>query len=90
MPKKIPLRRCTGCGESKPKSELVRVVRSPDGQVGIDCIGKAAGRGAYVCKNSACLKKAKKANRLSRSLDCEVSDEIIAMLSAQIDENGDK
>ncbi len=84
IPKKIPLRRCNGCGESKPKQQLCRVVRSPDGQVSIDPTGKAAGRGAYVCKNSDCLKKAKKTNRLSRSLGCEVSEDIMAVLTEQI------
>ncbi len=86
-PKKIPQRRCTGCGEGKPKSELVRVVRSPEGNVSIDRTGKAPGRGAYLCKNSDCLKKAKKTNRLSRSLDCEVGEDIIQKLSEQIEES---
>ena len=62
-PKKIPLRRCNGCGESKPKKELVRVVRAGDGTVSLDLTGKKPGRGAYVCPSAACLAKARKAGR---------------------------
>ncbi len=83
-PKKIPQRRCSGCGESKPKSELVRVVRSPEGNVSVDCTGKAPGRGAYVCKSTECLKKAKKTNRLSRSLECEINEDVMKALTEQI------
>ena len=59
--KKIPMRTCTGCGEQKPKKELVRVVRSPEGEISLDTTGKKPGRGAYICPNAACLAKAKKA-----------------------------
>ena len=70
--KKIPLRKCTGCGEMKPKKELVRVVRSPEGEISLDLIGKAAGRGAYLCRDAACLRQARKAHRLERAFSCEV------------------
>ena len=58
--KKLPLRKCTGCGEQKPKKELVRVVKTPDGEILLDLTGKASGRGAYICNNAECLKKARK------------------------------
>ena len=66
--KKIPERQCLGCNEHKPKAELLRVVRAPDGSVSLDFKGKASGRGAYICKNPACFKKAKKAGRFSKNL----------------------
>ena len=68
MPKRIPLRQCLGCRESKPKTELVRVVRSPEGTVSVDLRGKAPGRGAYVCRSADCLKKALRSKALSRNL----------------------
>lgn len=70
--KRVPLRKCTGCGEMKPKKELVRVVRSPEGEVSLDLTGKAAGRGAYICHDVACLQQARKAHRLERAFSCEV------------------
>ena len=70
--KRVPLRKCTGCGEMKPKKELVRVVRSPEGEISLDLIGKAAGRGAYLCRDAACLRQARKAHRLERAFSCEV------------------
>ena len=74
-PRKIPLRRCTGCGESFPKKELIRVVRGPDGTVSLDFTGKAGGRGAYVCKKTACFKKARKQNRFKTALEVNIPDE---------------
>ena len=70
--KKIPMRMCTGCGEMFDKRELVRVVKSPEGEVSLDLTGKKAGRGAYVCKNADCLKKARKKRALSMQIDDEV------------------
>ena len=64
QPKKIPIRRCVGCGESKPKKELVRVVRSAAGEVNLDLTGRMPGRGAYLCRDTECLRKARKARRL--------------------------
>ena len=83
--KKIPLRMCTGCMEMKPKKELIRVVKSPDGEVSVDLTGKKSGRGAYVCKNSECLKKAFKAKRLSRNLDVVIDEEIYNRLRNEIE-----
>jgi predicted RNA-binding protein YlxR (DUF448 family) len=70
--RKIPMRMCSGCGESKPKAELVRVVRSPQGEIGIDLTGKKPGRGAYLCRCAECLKKARKSKRIDRSLETSI------------------
>lgn len=86
MPKRIPLRQCLGCREMKAKKELVRVVRSPEGTVSVDLRGKAPGRGAYVCPNPDCLKKALRSKALSRSLEVEIPPEIYDTLTAQMEE----
>ena len=86
MPKHTPLRQCLGCREMKPKAELVRVVRSPDGTVSVDLRGKAPGRGAYVCRSADCLKKALRSKALSRNLDVEIPPEIYDALTAQMEE----
>ena len=83
--RKIPLRRCNGCGESKPKKELVRVVRAQDGTVSLDLTGKKPGRGAYVCPSAACLAKARKARRIERALEVFIPDEIYAAMEAEIE-----
>lgn len=82
--KKIPQRRCTGCGESFPKKELIRVVRTPEGNVVLDFVGKVSGRGAYVCKKTACFKKARKQNRFKTNLDCEIPEELLLALEEEI------
>lgn len=84
-PKKIPLRRCTGCNESKPKKELVRVVRAPDGTVSLDLTGKKPGRGAYVCKSAACLAKARKAKRFERAFECAIPDSVYEAMQAELE-----
>ena len=76
MQKKIPLRQCLGCREMKPKRELVRVVRAPDGAVSLDFKGKSPGRGAYVCPNEECLKKAVKSRALERALEAQIPEDI--------------
>ncbi len=86
--KKIPERRCIGCGEKHPKPELLRVVRSPDGVVSVDLTGKKSGRGAYVCRSAMCLKKAIKKGQLARNLECEIPDSVASRLSSEI-EGGD-
>lgn len=83
--KKVPLRRCLGCMQSFPKKDLIRVVRTPENQVVIDLTGKKSGRGAYVCKDKACLKKAVKAKRLQSNLETEISEELIEELSKELD-----
>ena len=74
--KKIPMRKCTGCGEMKPKKELIRVVRSPEGEVSLDDTGKKPGRGAYLCHNQACLAKARKGKRLERAFGIQIPDAV--------------
>ncbi|MGN0145340.1 MAG: RNase P modulator RnpM [Clostridium sp.] len=82
--KKIPLRMCTGCMEMKPKKELIRIVKTPEGEVCVDLTGKKSGRGAYVCKSIECLEKSFKAKRLSRNLDTTISEEIYDKLKEEI------
>ncbi|HIQ79607.1 MAG TPA: YlxR family protein [Candidatus Scatomorpha intestinavium] len=89
MPKKIPMRQCLGCREMKPKRELLRVVRSPEGEVSLDTRGKKPGRGAYVCPNADCLKKAVKTRALSRALETEIPDEVMQRLAAELEEDKD-
>ncbi|KRQ86989.1 hypothetical protein ABG79_01179 [Caloramator mitchellensis] len=83
--KKVPMRMCLGCQEMKPKKELIRVVRSPEGEINIDFTGKKAGRGAYICKDAACLEKAIKAKRFDRALEVKISDEIYLRLREELD-----
>ena len=89
MQKKIPMRQCTGCREMKPKRELVRVVKSPEGEISLDFKGKAPGRGAYVCPKTDCLKKAIKSRSLDRALDVTVPEEIYSSLAERM-EAGDE
>lgn len=84
MPKKIPMRMCVGCREMKPKNELLRVVRTPEDAILIDFTGKKSGRGAYLCRDEACLKRAAKQKQLQRALEREVGQDIIDQLSGQI------
>ncbi len=79
--RKIPLRICIGCQEKMPKKELVRVVRSPEGNVVLDLTGKKAGRGAYICAREDCFKKAVKGKRLEKNLQQPISDQLIAEIS---------
>lgn len=89
MPKRIPMRQCLGCREMKPKPELLRVVRSPEGEVSLDTRGKKPGRGAYVCPNADCLKKAIKTRALSRALETEIPEEVMQRLAAELEEGKD-
>jgi len=82
--KKKPQRMCTGCGEMKDKSTLLRVVLTPEGQILFDMKGKVSGRGAYVCKNAECLKKSIKTRRLERNLKTTISKEVYDRLSEEI------
>lgn len=85
MPKKIPMRQCTGCREMKPKKELIRVVRSPENEISLDFKGKSQGRGAYVCPSPECLKKAIKTKALERSLEISIPEEIYSQLREQME-----
>ena len=87
MQKKIPQRQCMGCRERKAKRELIRVVRSPEGEVSLDFGGKKNGRGAYICPNPACLKKAIRSKALDRSLEVTIPEEVYGRLEKEM-ENG--
>ena len=86
-PKKIPLRRCTGCGEMKPKKELVRVVKSPQGEISLDLTGKSPGRGAYVCRSVECLRRARKSRGLERAFSCQIHAEIYDRMAEELSRN---
>ena len=85
--KKIPLRRCTGCNQPFPKKDLLRVVRTPEGNVVLDFTGKVGGRGAYVCHSLSCLKKARKSQRLEKNLGVSISDEVYDKMESEISGN---
>ena len=74
--KKTPMRMCLGCREMKPKRELVRIIRTPEGEIRLDTTGKASGRGAYICRSAECLKQSIKTRALSRAFDAPVGDEV--------------
>ena len=82
--KKIPIRTCIGCGEGKPKRELIRIVKTTEGEVLIDSTGKKNGRGAYICPNITCLEKAIKTKRLSRAFEMQIENDLYDKLKAQI------
>jgi predicted RNA-binding protein YlxR (DUF448 family) len=84
-PKKIPMRMCVGCREMKEKKTLIRVVRNPEGEVSIDPTGKKSGRGAYVCRNPECLKRAIKQKQLERQLEAPLSEEAALSLRETLD-----
>ena len=83
-PKKIPMRMCTGCGEMKPKRDLVRVVKSPQGEIALDLTGKKSGRGAYICRRAECLQKARKSHALERMLNITIPPEAYDELEAAL------
>ena len=82
--KKTPMRMCVGCREMKPKQELIRILRTPEGEIKADASQKASGRGAYLCHNAECLKKSIKTNALARSLDTPIGQEIFEKLEKEI------
>lgn len=84
--KKIPMRMCLGCNEMKPKKELIRVVRSPEGVISLDTTGKKSGRGAYVCPNAECLRLARKSRKLEKSFSCRISDEVYDNMERELNE----
>ena len=84
-PKKIPMRMCVGCREMKEKKELIRVVRSPEGDVSLDPTGKKSGRGAYVCRDPDCLKRAIKQRQLERQLEAALSPETAEALKREME-----
>ncbi len=83
-PRKIPMRMCLGCGEMKPKREMIRIVRQPDGAIKADVTGKLSGRGAYICPRTECLAQAKKARRMEKSFSCRISEDVYAALEQEL------
>ncbi|MBE6823219.1 RNase P modulator RnpM [Caproiciproducens sp. LBM24188] len=86
-PKKVPMRMCTGCGQMKPKKELVRVVKSPEDEISLDLTGRKPGRGAYVCKSADCLKAARKARKFEKAFSCKIPDEVYDRMEEEISQN---
>lgn len=84
LQKKVPVRMCSGCGEHFPKKDLVRIVHSPEGEISVDLTGRKAGRGAYLCKNAECLRKAQKAKRLERAFECPIPEEVFKRLEEEL------
>ncbi|OJU18364.1 MAG: nucleic acid-binding protein [Clostridiales bacterium 43-6] len=85
--RKLPLRKCTGCGEMKPKKELIRVVRNSEGVVSLDLTGKKPGRGAYVCHSVDCFKKARKARRFENAFSCQIPDSVYDMMQKELSDD---
>ena len=85
--KKVPLRKCVGCGENKTKKELIRIVKDKEGNISIDFTGKVNGRGAYICNTSQCLTLAKKTKRLNKALETQIPEDIYEVLIKEIDAN---
>jgi len=83
--KKIPLRKCVGCNEQKPKKDLIRIVRNKEGEMSVDFTGKVHGRGAYICHDSECLKKAEKKKSLNRAFGCAVDQDIFEKLYKELE-----
>ena len=84
-PKKVPRRQCVGCRVMKDKKELIRVVKSPEGDITLDATGKKSGRGAYVCPNGECLKKARKSRALERAFETAIPPEIYEALEKEME-----
>ena len=85
LPKrKLPERRCVGCGEHLPKNTLIRVLRTPEGEIVLDLTGKRSGRGAYICKSLACYKRAVKSKRLETSLECSIPEEVYLRMEEEL------
>lgn len=87
MIKKIPMRMCLGCGEMKPKKELIRAVKSPEGEISIDLTGKKAGRGAYICKSMECFTLARKSRKLEKAFSYKIPDEVYDEMEKELRES---
>ena len=85
--KKTPMRMCLGCGEMMPKKSMIRVVKSPEGEISLDLTGKKAGRGAYICRSCECFEKARKARRFEKAFSCRIEDEIYDKMEGELSEN---
>ena len=85
--RKAPMRKCVGCNNHFEKKSLIRILRSPEGEIKLDFTGKMNGRGAYICHSAACLKKARKARALERAFELAIPDEVYDALERQMEEN---
>ncbi len=83
--RRLPERRCLGCGEHFPKSSLIRVVRKPDGSVSLDFVGKVSGRGAYLCRSAKCFRLARRAKRIEQNLSCAIPEALYDELEAELE-----
>ena len=83
------MRRCLGCNEHNPKAELLRVVRDPEGGISLDFRGKKSGRGAYICRDVKCLKKARKSHRIDKDLECTIPDEVYDAMEQELENNAE-
>ena len=84
--RKIPMRMCLGCGEMKPKKELIRAVKSPEGEISLDLTGRKPGRGAYLCRSEECLRLGRKGRKLEKSFSCRIDDEVYDLMEKQLAE----
>ncbi len=84
--KKVPMRMCLGCGEMKPKRELIRMVKSKEGELSLDLTGKKAGRGAYICRSTECFRMARKARRFEKAFSCMISDELYDGMERELED----
>jgi predicted RNA-binding protein YlxR (DUF448 family) len=82
--RKIPMRKCLGCNEMKPKKELIRAVKNSEGEVSLDLTGKKSGRGAYICPDKNCFQKARKGKRLEKALDTTIPDEVYDAMAEEL------
>ncbi len=85
--KKIPMRMCLGCGEMKSKKELIRVVKSPEGEISLDLTGKKSGRGAYICRSAECFAKARKTRRFEKTFSCMITEEVYNSMEKELADN---
>ena len=83
-PKKIPMRMCLGCSEMKPKKELLRVVKSPEGEISLDFVGKKNGRGAYICRNINCYEQARKSRRFEKTFSCKIDESVYEVMADEL------
>ena len=86
MQKKIPTRKCVGCGEMRDKKEMIRVIKTPEGEIRLDVTGRANGRGAYICNSAECLKKAVKNRGLEKSLKAQIPEDILEQMNKELGE----
>ncbi len=85
--KKVPMRMCLGCGEMMTKRSLIRVVKSPEGEVSLDLTGKKSGRGAYICKSTECFNKARKTRRFEKAFSCQISEDVYNSMESELTDN---